>query len=597
MQKQTLLKYCAPLSCILLAGISATLFETHILSTAKIVAFFREVQGRTQDERYSRHYIGHGLNQPFIHHFKRIKHKLFFEKSDSRRTFAIHVLADGLFSPDAIAVPPANGDIYFSQEEKGAIGKLEESNSVRPVIDENTLIDGYDQKPLSSPLGIAVDNKSRLYVVENCSAGRVLCFDLAATNSITGKTLHIPTAVRSFAWQDIAVSQDGSIALVGSKRFNIAGIPADLSITTLLIYSPANQVWLLYRELAEQFCSVCFSESGDTIVIGCMKKSRIKWFQNNAEQFMSGYSERLDSPPRACSIMPDGTLLVSQENDSLSSVNPKENTHRAILKAMPAPRFMQWDRHKERLILIAESSGEILRLTPTQRYHKDLNAISYARYFSAYKPSRLTGEKREKITWLNSQMNGASSEIHNPDLLPTSANEPFMTADFKIMSCRGNVPSEETRPDYLQLNLYFVGISTNFMTDINQAPSLTSTFKMRSGTIIQDTCTAPRCILYNLLDNSRKELSFIDLDEELNEVKASPWNIIQLSFQNNELNAKLHLLWDPVNPRHSCLYVVPATGDPYWGCLQIPETSVPHTHWNHIFTSSNAGNWISMRPE
>lgn len=238
--------------------------------------------------------------------------------------FEASVVADGLSSPDGLAVNPLTGELYVSEESAGRVSVIRDGKAV-PVIERDfTVLDDLpewamsDYKPraawlkpeLTSPEGIAFSSDGRLFVAEDTPYGRVLEFAPDADGAFRhAHAIPVPWLEQPFAWEGIVVAKDGRLFLAGSCAEAGSGLPYG----TVLVRD-VDGVWSVvdYGPFAS-FSAVCLSREEDILVVGEETPAGgVTWWDAVRRLPIRTAIELLPSVEGLC-VLPDGAILAAQE--------------------------------------------------------------------------------------------------------------------------------------------------------------------------------------------------------------------------------------------------------------------------------------------
>ncbi len=240
------------------------------------------------------------------------------------------ILADGLRSPDGIAVDRETGDIYVSAEDEGAIYRITPLGERQVVVDSQTRVfelrDGkWRRTPaLQFPEGIALDGQGNLYAVEDTPGGRLVRFDLSEPDRFRGRVVPIPIMGSEFAWEAIDVRPNGELLLAGSTMEAVMARTGQLDLFRgVVVYRDAEgNWWLLLNHAMTSYSAVCFSVDGSHAMFaaefpglaGCLdlRTHLVRTYL---------WAQTFRSPEGLCAL-PNGAFLMAEENGSIYWLDP-----------------------------------------------------------------------------------------------------------------------------------------------------------------------------------------------------------------------------------------------------------------------------------
>lgn len=238
--------------------------------------------------------------------------------------FDAYVAADGLVSPDGIALHPISGELYVSEEDAGRISVIRNGRAV-PVIEKKIRVQddipswavGAGRKKsdwlvpeLRNPEGIAFHPDGRLYVVEDTPGGRLLEFTPDTSgNYRTARAIPIPWAAEPFAWESIAIARDGRLFLAGSS-LERGGF---LESGTVLMRDTNLDWWIVDYGPFAGFSSIGLSGEEDILVVGDEATGAVTCWDAVRQSELETFTKPVAHLESLC-VLPDGSLLLTQES-------------------------------------------------------------------------------------------------------------------------------------------------------------------------------------------------------------------------------------------------------------------------------------------
>ena len=298
--------------------------------------------------------------------------------------FTVDVLADGFESPDGLAVHPTQAWLYVGEEAAGRIWMCSDGGRHLAVDADLPILQSDGTRsavPLQSVEGIDVTEQA-LFAVEDRPGGRLLQFDLQANGrAVRGSEIAVPGVWDDFAWEDVAVCDDGRLLLVGS---NIERVQAerDLSLFVgVLLYRDQHGTWWIpYERMFASFSAVAFSKSGDQAIYTCEVTGEVGWIDLRTPRPIGGASDKAASAPEGLCVLPDGALAVAEEGGSLLTLDPAVDTMHQVADGLGRLESLAWDPHEGRLLAVDDASGRLLALYPVAPFNRDENRMGYAQY-------------------------------------------------------------------------------------------------------------------------------------------------------------------------------------------------------------------------
>lgn len=287
------------------------------------------------------------------------------------------VLAQGLRSPDGIAMQADSGGLYVAMEEANAIVRIQPDGSRKVVYDNSTPIFELDDKGnakkraggLRSPEGLALDKDGILYVVEDVPGGRLISFNTRERSwrGSRGNVIPFPVENSRFAWEAVDVGPAGELLIAGSTMESFiqdAGQEGMLGLFWgAVLYRDAEGNWWMPLHLPMvSYSAACFAGDARHAFFagevpgfaGCLDLQSHKLSTYHA-------SASFQSPEGICSL-PDGTALVAEEGGRIYRLDPFANTVQQVHDTGHGLESIVWDEANQRLLATDDQRGLLLAL-------------------------------------------------------------------------------------------------------------------------------------------------------------------------------------------------------------------------------------------
>lgn len=367
--------------------------------------------------------------------------------AESERDYIAAPLAQGLVSPDGIAIHPLTGAIYVSEEDAWAISRLTETGTVR-VIDRDTPIycERYPtrarREPMRFPEGMAFSHDGHLYVVEDIPGGRLLRFTASAAGRYEeGVEVPFPGHWNHFAWEGLDINADGEILIAGSDLEHIARSDSIGAFTGVILYRDPDGIWWVPQQrFFASYSSVAFSPSGRQAVYTCEVTGEIGWLDLNSRFALSGHSHVTARSPEGLAILPDGTLMIAEETGSLLHLDPATDQYRRVVEGLSDIESVIWDERGQRLLVTEDGSGTVWAFTPDRPFAMGPDRLLYATYYPAFAEQTVPDECPGYLARILA-LGGLRFDGRRP--APVSFREflhrvPLVAADLQAVSMNAN---------------------------------------------------------------------------------------------------------------------------------------------------------------
>lgn len=303
--------------------------------------------------------------------------------------FRSRTFVGDLMSPDGIAIDPRTGNYFVSEEEANRIAMITPRGRIKTVIDQDTrlyVMDGKTEKrigPIKSPEGLAMDSFGHLYVVEDKPGGRILNIEIAENGKVgPAEVIHIPGQAAKFAWEGIAIRDDGQLLLTGSTAEG-AQLAAGGMVQGALVYRDNEGHWWVpvMRPLAS-LSGVSFSKNGQFAIYCDEITGTLGWIDLQSRYLREGASQTSFRSPEGVAAMPDGRIAIAEEAGRVSIVDPETDTAVAIADGLGAIESVLWDENSGRLLVTSDGHGSVLELLPDAAFVDGLDRMARANCMS-----------------------------------------------------------------------------------------------------------------------------------------------------------------------------------------------------------------------
>ena len=301
------------------------------------------------------------------------------------------VLAQGLSSPDGLALHPRTGELYVSEETTGRILVLR-GGAVVPVVEAGFTVEDSlpawaltPERPLASwmhpalrnPEGICFTPSGTLLVAEDTPNGRVLEFIPGEDGRFTqARVIPIPWHQDGFAWEQVLAATDGRLFVSGSA----AEMGPGVFFGTVLMRDRGGEWWVVDYGPFSSFTGLALTRDEEVLVVGEEVGGAVSWWDTERHEEI-GFTQ--DVLPRVESVatLPDGTLLALQESTiplgqslkeggrenhsgRLVRIHPETGSIQEIARGFASLEGMVYHAASGRLWLTEDGSGRVLELQP-----------------------------------------------------------------------------------------------------------------------------------------------------------------------------------------------------------------------------------------
>ncbi len=250
---------------------------------------------------------------------------VFSERLPLKGEYDVDVLARGLQGPDGIAIHPITKDIYVAESKANRVAVIR-NGAAAPVVESGWSVpepvpnwaiskakprEAWIQGKLNSPGGIAFSTNGHLFVVEQVPRGRILEFiPDAAGKFTTARAIPVPWLDRGYAWQDIKVTADGRLFVVGSD----ADFATGPKFGTTLMRDVAGEWWVVDYGPFVDFSGICLARNEDILVVAERPKGSLTWWDAVRHLPIGAAGEvTAESELESVALLPDGAFVLAQK--------------------------------------------------------------------------------------------------------------------------------------------------------------------------------------------------------------------------------------------------------------------------------------------
>ena len=303
-------------------------------------------------------------------------------------SFQQQVVVGGLQDPDGLALHPATGELYVSEEGAGRISVIRAGAAV-PVIGPELRVAGpipawllSETRPesfwrtprLRNPEGLCFTPDGALLVVEDTPGGRVLAFEPDDAGRYGAATVvPIPNLGDAYAWESISADAEGRLFLAGSSHEGAMGWGA----SCVIIRETDGTWWMADYSPLASFSAVAISGGSDVLVVGDESVNGVTWWDVARQREIQTLTHDLKAV-EGLAVLPDGSLAVAQEKVEASGagpaggrlvrVDPVTGRSTVIAAGLGAIESVVCDERTGRLFVTEDSTGRILAYTPSAHW-------------------------------------------------------------------------------------------------------------------------------------------------------------------------------------------------------------------------------------
>lgn len=301
------------------------------------------------------------------------------------------ILAQGLSSPDGVAVHPRTGEVYVSEETTGRIVVLRNGVALPVIADAFEVEDSLppwavtQQRPMAAwlhprlrnPEGLCFTPAGTLLVAEDAPNGRVLEFIPDADGRFgKARAIPIPWNQEGYAWEHVLASTDGRLFVSGSAAESGPGV----FFGAVLMRDRAGEWWVVDYGPFASFTGLALSADQEILVVGEEVGGAVSWWDTERHEEL-GFTQEVLPRVESVAALPDGTFLALQESNTplgqalkqghpearggrIVRINPETGDIREVARGFSSLEGMAYQHSSGKLWLTEDGTGRVLELEP-----------------------------------------------------------------------------------------------------------------------------------------------------------------------------------------------------------------------------------------
>lgn len=300
--------------------------------------------------------------------------------------FRARTWAGDLASPDGLAIDPRTGNIFVSEESANRIVMFTPKGQRRVVADASTrltMLEGryrHHVSALTAPEGLAMDGFGHLYVAEDRPGGRILSLRVDRRGRVeSAEVVPLPGDWQRYAWESIAVRDNGELLLAGSTAEAEMGLVGGLFQGIIVYRDREGRWWSPSMRPGASFSAVTFSKNGQYAIYGDEVAGTVGWIDLTSRDLREGASRHTFKSPEGLTVMPDGRVLVAQEGGQVVLLDPQHDQVLGLADNLGAIESVEWDPANRRSLVTSDGQGAVLELTPLSPWPETGDKMAYAR--------------------------------------------------------------------------------------------------------------------------------------------------------------------------------------------------------------------------
>lgn len=295
------------------------------------------------------------------------------EEAPARVFRSSRIVAEGLQSPDGIALDENTGMLYVSEEDPARILRIRPDGQKEVLFDGNTPIymgNGLRKKKvtgLQSPEGVALSPNGNLYVVEDTPGGRLLRFPVPEVGSRTyrfGRVVPLPIQDSRYAWESVDIGPDGEILLAGSTLEAFPGEAGGVNLFRgILLYRDSERDWWMpMNDAMASYSAAALSPDGKVAFFACEVSGDVGCLDMQSHVLRIYRSGSIFQAPEGLCSLPDGSALVTEEAGRIYRLDPLADTTQLLYDNNSTIESVCWDGANRRLLVSDDQQGVLLAL-------------------------------------------------------------------------------------------------------------------------------------------------------------------------------------------------------------------------------------------
>jgi hypothetical protein len=509
------------------------------------------------------------------------------------------VLADGLSGPDGIAIDPRTGNVFVSEETANRIVMIDGPR-------RETICDGTrplkaicrrhrDCPPLRSPEGLAFDGRGTLYAVEDVPGGRAIAFRLDKSGAVrTVEEIDIPADGSGCAWESVAVLDGGEILLAGSNAEGVGEGEGATFFQGLILYRDAEQRWWAPRSrIGASFSSVAFSKSGRFAIYSDEVAGAVGWIDLRSKDAADGVSRMVARSPENVAVLPDGTILVAEENGGLVRLDPETDRFMTLASSLGAIETALWDATRSCILVTADGAGKLLALKPDTAWAGGIDKMESVRCGEAagvqHVPLRVPDYlkpvlKMGGMTGTDEQMDASFQQL--------TRTLPMIAADADTALLR----PERDAEDPIE-HIQFVAFDPNGLSLEGRTPNFPTSlfvFRTRSGKVIKTSLVDISVYGGNIWRGLRRRVGSMKITVPYAAgARVAENGVAFVHFVGLGRTPDMSLVLNPRSPDSSYMVIHQSDGSSDQYTLRLPPNSGIE-QWVAALPARAAQPWISL---
>jgi sugar lactone lactonase YvrE len=296
-----------------------------------------------------------------------------------------YLVAEGLSSPDGLAIHPQTHELYVSEETAGRVSVIRNGRAEVAVngnwtisrripewaVNTFTPLEHWLRPELQSPEGIAFSREGDLYVLEDAAGGRLLEFTADAQGQYhTARALPIPWTSEPYAWEGLTVAADGRIFIAGSSVENGSAFSG-----SVLMRDQGDDWWVVDCGPFAPFSSVALSRDEEILIVAEEGAGGVTWWDTVRQRDIQTVSKALGNV-EGVTTLPDGSIIAAQESapnrhggyqGRLVRIDPMTGDMTTLAEGFKAIESVLLDPQTGYLYVSEDGTGSIIEVRPAQR--------------------------------------------------------------------------------------------------------------------------------------------------------------------------------------------------------------------------------------